>query len=186
MLAARSRSPSPRCSSAASPAGRPPRPGSSGAQTQSARLAAGEAFLEVFNPGKLGGPTACLTVSTAEGNEEGCADVTGAFTLADDLSAASLAPTAFDLYVQVCEGKACEAVYSRTVTVEATWAAAGAGQRVHERLLGGGGAEDPCETVVVVTGLFQPATGTLVVDGTAAEGTGDLQALAEVTRRTCR
>ncbi len=88
-----------------------------------------------------------------------------------------------DLYATVCEGKSCDFVYSRTVTVEATWMAVGADQRVHERLYGG---EHPCVVEATITGLFQPAAGTLSVDGASSEGTGDLQALADVTRRTCR
>ncbi len=88
-----------------------------------------------------------------------------------------------DLYATVCEGKTCDFVYTRTVTVEATWIAVGAGQRVHECLYGG---VDPCVVDATITGLFQPAAGTLSVDEAASEDTGDLQALADVTRRTCR
>ncbi len=149
-------------------------------ETQSAHLATGAASLEVLTPGKLGGATACLT--SADGTESGCADVTGTFVLADKLASASLAPTAIDLYATVCEGKTCDFVYTRTVTVEATWVAAGAAQQVHERLYGG---QHPCTVEATITGQFQPATGTLTVDGAAGAGTGDLQALADVTRRTC-
>ncbi len=148
-------------------------------ETQSAHLTTSAASLEIISPGKLGGVTACLS----EGAEMGCADVAGTFVLADDLSSAALAPTAVDLYATVCEGKSCDYVYTRTVTVEATWVAVGAGQRVHERL---DGSSDSCIVEATITGHFQPATGTLIVDGTAGEGTGDLQALADVTRRTCR
>ncbi len=150
-------------------------------ETQSAHLTTSAASLEVLTPGKLGGATACL--SFADGAESGCADVTSTFVLAGDLSSASLAPTAVDLYGTVCEGKTCDFVYTQTVMVEATWIATGPGQRVHERL---SGDADPCVVEATITGLFQPATGTLVVDGAAGTGTGDVQALADVTRRTCR
>ncbi len=155
-------------------------------ESQSARVWAGEISLDVSNPGKLGGPAvACLEISTAETYEEGCAEVADTFVLADDLSSASLTPTAFDLYTQVCEGKTCDSVYSRTVVVEAAWTAAGPSEPVHE-LLGSGGPGDPCTTESVITGKFRPATATIVVDGVASEGTGDLQALSDLQRRTCR
>ena len=149
-------------------------------ETQSARLTTGAAFLEVITPDKTGGVSACL--SFGDGVERGCADGGGSFVLANNLSSASLAPTLVDLYRYVCEGKTCDEVYTRTVTVEAAWTGVSTGQRVHQHLYGGG---DPCTVDVISTGVFQPATGTLVVDGETSEGTGDLQALADVTRRTC-
>ncbi len=150
-------------------------------ETQSARLTTGTASLEVMTPDKSGDVGLCLAFG--DGVETGCADVAGSFALANNLSSASLAPTAVDLFRQVCEGKTCDEVYSRTVTVEASWAAVGVGQRVHEHLDGGG---ELCTLEVISTGHFQPAAGRLVVEGAASEGTGDLQALADVTRRTCQ
>ena len=70
------------------------------------------------------------------------------------------------LMIAVCEGKSCDYVPSRSVTVSATWVAAGEAQRVNERLLGGG----ECSTVVHVRGLMQPAAGAVVIDGVAGEG----------------
>ena len=150
-------------------------------ETQSARLTTGAASLEVITPDKTGGVSACL--SFGDGTETGCADVGASFVLASNLSSASLAPTVVDLFRYVCEGKTCDEIYTRAVTVEATWTGVSTGQRVHEHLSGGG---DPCTVDVISTGVFQPATGTLVVDGETSEGTGDLQALADVTRRTCQ
>ena len=154
-------------------------------ESQSARAWAGEVSLDISNPGKLGGPAvACLAISTAETYEEGCAEVADTVVLADDLSSASLAPTSFDLYTQVCGGKSCEDVYSRTVVVEAAWTAAGPSEPVHELL--GGGSGDAWTTESVITGKYRPATATVVVDGATSEGTGDLQALSDLQRRTCR
>ena len=155
-------------------------------ETQSAHLTTAGGTLEIISPGKLVGVSACLTVYAADGTtEEGCADATGTFVTVKDLSSATLAPTAIDLYGTVCEGKACDFKYTRTVVVEAAWSAAGPFQRVHELLYGGGG-EDVCETQATITGRYQPATGTLTVDGLAGEGGGDIQELSDVTRRTCR
>ena len=154
---------------------------------QSARAWAGEVFLDVSNPGKLGGPAvACLAIGTADTYEAGCAEVADTFVLADHLSSASLAPTSFDLYAKICEGKVCEDVYSRTVVVEAGWTAAGPTEPVHE-LIGSGGPGDSCTTAEsVITGKYRPATATVVIDGATSEGTGDLQAVSDLQRRTCR
>lgn len=154
-------------------------------ETQSAHLFIDGGELEIISPGKFGGVTACLAVYAADGTvEQGCADVAGTFVTVKDLSSATLAPTAFDLHGTVCVDKLCDYVYTRTVVVEATWNAAGPFQRVHELLYGGGG-EDACETQATITGRYQPATGTLSIDGVASEGSGDVQELSDVTRRTC-
>src|SRR3712207_2567222 len=51
-------------------------------ETQSVRLSAGDAYIEIFTEGKHGGaPMACLTISGAEGLEEGCAEVGNSFSL---------------------------------------------------------------------------------------------------------
>ncbi len=49
---------------------------------QSAHLTTSSASLEVLTPGKFHDVVACLS----EGAESGCADATGTFVLADDLS----------------------------------------------------------------------------------------------------
>jgi hypothetical protein len=148
-----------------------------------------QATLEVFDPDKFGGVTACLSDSATgpEGEtfEEGCAGAGGTFVLdPKDLSSASLLPTDIDLFVNVCdpETKECDFVFSRTVTLEATWIEVGKPEYNTGRL------EDPqnnCVTHTKIKGLIQTATTTLVIDGVSHDGDGNLQVLDVQDRRFC-
>jgi hypothetical protein len=91
-----------------------------------------EVSLEVFNPDNSGSVGASLTVVGSGPNGESveveCADVATAF-IPDlkDLSTATLAPTAFDLYLNVCDPdtKECDSVLSQTVTLAVEWSTVG-------------------------------------------------------------
>ena len=155
-------------------------------ETQSVHIFTDAGKLEIISPGKFGGVSACLAVYAADGTvEEGCADVAGTLVVDKHLTSATLSPTAFDLFANVCEGKSCDYVYTRTVTVTVALTAAGPFERVQEFLYDGG-FDDPCETEIVITGRYQPATGTLSIDGVAGEGSGDVQEIVDVQRRSCR
>jgi hypothetical protein len=148
-----------------------------------------EAHLDIADPGKFGGVVACLSLTSSGPNgetfEEGCADVADAFVLdPKDLSSASLAATPIDLLVNVCdpETNECDIVFSRTVSLGATWVAVGETQKIPGRI------EDPqnnCVTHTKIKGLIQNATATLVIDGVRHEGDGNLQVLDVLDRTHC-
>jgi hypothetical protein len=148
-----------------------------------------EASLEVFNPDKSGSVGACLTVvgsgPNGESVEVGCADVAATFSLdPKDLSTASLAPTAFDLYLNVCDPdtKECDSVYNRTVTLAVEWSAVGRVQQITDRL---SDAQNNCVTHTKIKGDIQAATTTVTIDGVSHEGTGELQVLDVQDRIFC-
>ena len=158
-------------------------------------LAAGEACFADFadcssvdvyiGPGKTTGTTLlCLKMSTGSAlYEEGCVDVTATFAMdATHLSSANLPPTAMDLMTTVCEGKFCDWVYSRTVTVAATWASIGNRTPIQEML---GDPHGACTAVDMINGFVSESSVTLSIDGQAVSASGNLQSLdAHQTKRT--
>jgi hypothetical protein len=126
---------------------------------------------------------ACLTVTTetADGTriEESCPEVGSAFAMDTDVLAwAELAPTSVELYTWVCDGKACDPVYTRTVTLAATWTGTGDIGRHRETL---GDHTGPCASYSMVDGRVRDAEITVSVDGAGFTVTGDdvLQVIEE-------
>jgi hypothetical protein len=139
----------------------------------------GDAWLDV-GPDKSGTTiVACVDVTTGDRYERGCADVAGTFAMDfDELSWAELAPTAIDLSTPVCEGKACEDVYTRTATLSATWYATGELTRVKDVV---GYPHGPCTVVDKIDGWFRYASASVSLGGASGELAGDLQALDSKT-----
>lgn len=137
-------------------------------------------------PGKFDESTiVCVEVVTHSGEEEvfeeGCADVAVTFAMdIDELSWATLAATPVDLYGAVCTGKVCEYVYTRTISLEATWTAAGDLVRVHEML---GNPHGPCTTTAKIGGYVRDAAASVNIDGASVTWKGSLQALDDKTKR---
>jgi hypothetical protein len=125
-------------------------------------------------------------VETASTFEEGCADAAATFSMdTEDLTAATLVPTPVDLYASVCEGKICDTVFTRTVTVAATWTGTGEVDRNKETL---GDHTGTCTTYHMIDGLLRDASVTVTLDGasfTVDQPVG-LQVIEDVTfRRPC-
>lgn len=130
---------------------------------------------------------ACLTVTTAtiDGTlvEESCPDAGSAFAMdTDTLAWAELAPTRVDLFTWVCDGKTCDAVYTRTVTLAATWTGTGDVDRHRETL---GDHTGACATYTMIDGRVRDAEVTVSLDGAGFAATGDdvLQAIEQMTFR---
>src|SRR5690606_4174606 len=96
----------------------------------------------------------------------------------DSLAWAELAPTSIDLYTWVCDGKACDPAYTRTVTLAASWIGAGEIVRHKETL---GDHTGPCASYSMVVGRVRDAEFSVSVDGAGFMFTGDdvLQAIEE-------
>lgn len=138
------------------------------------------------SPGKFNESTiVCvevLTYASAGGlYEEGCADVAATFAMdLDQLSWGTLAATPVDLYAYVCEGKACEEVLTRTLTVGASWSATGEMTRIHETL---GDPHGPCTVTAKIDGFVRDTTTTVTIGGASFEWWGNLQTLDDKTMR---
>jgi hypothetical protein len=93
-------------------------------------------------------------------------------------------PTEFDLLINVCDPvtKVCDFVFSRTVTLEATWTGVSKTEKFTNRI---GDAQNNCVTHTKIKAHIQTATTTLVLDGVDHEGTGELQVLEVQDRRFC-
>jgi hypothetical protein len=124
----------------------------------------------------------CLAV-TGEISEEGCADVAATFVMdTEELAWAELAPTSVDLFTTVCEGKTCDFVYSRTVTLAAIWTATGELTPVQETL---GDPHGPCTVTDKIKGVVRDTATTITLDGASVDTTGNLQVLdSKTVRRT--
>ncbi|HEV2125164.1 MAG TPA: hypothetical protein VGW38_20630, partial [Chloroflexota bacterium] len=157
-------------------------------------IAAGEACFTGFEacswvdvyigPGKVAGTTVlCLEINTGAVYEDGCVDVTTTFAMdTKQLSSANLPPTAVDLMTSVCEGKVCDYVYSRTVTVAASWVSIGNRTPIQEML---GDPHGACTEVDMINGFVSESSVTLSVYGQAVSASGNLQSLdAHQTVRT--
>jgi hypothetical protein len=139
----------------------------------------GDAWLDV-GPDKTDTTiVACLALATNGRSESGCADVAATFAMDfDALAWAELAPTAVDLYTPVCEGKVCDYVYTRTVTLSASWYATGELERVKDVI---GYPHGPCTVVDKIDGWYRTASASISVDDASGELAGDLQALDSKT-----
>jgi hypothetical protein len=117
----------------------------------------------------------CLALHAT--GEEGCADVTATFSMdTDSLTWANVGATPVDLNVTVCEGKVCDFVYSRTVTLTASWT--GTGDLVHvNNKLSAGDPHGPCSDTAHILGWVRDAAATVTLDGTSADVYGNLQVL---------
>jgi hypothetical protein len=128
---------------------------------------------------------ACLALTTTAGDvvtfEEGCVDVAATFAMdTEELAWATLATTPVDLYVNVCTGKVCDIVYSRTVSLAADWTATGELTRVKETL---GNPHGPCTVTDKIDGLVRDAAAAVTVDGIVLDAAGNLQVLDSKTAR---
>ncbi|HVL22910.1 MAG TPA: hypothetical protein VM450_02450 [Thermomicrobiales bacterium] len=122
----------------------------------------------------------CLAV-TGEISEEGCADVAGTFGMdTDELAWAELTPTSVELFKTVCEGKTCDFVYTRTVTLAVGWTATGELIPVHETL---GDPHGPCTVTDKIKGVVRDTATTITIDGASVDTTGNLQMLDSKTLR---
>jgi hypothetical protein len=143
--------------------------------------------VEALNPSKLGGAAVCVAVTTTDAAgesifEEGCADASGSFAIDQDrLETASISPLSVDLYTTVCEGKTCDFVYSRTVTVAANWVGDGTRVRVHERQYG---HQPSCEEIITFRGWVRDAALTVSFNEQTLSGRGNLQVIESIRR--CR
>jgi hypothetical protein len=128
------------------------------------------------SPGKFGESIiVCLVVLTT--GEEGCADVASTFSMdTDKLTWATLQATPVDLNVNVCEDKVCDIVYSRTVTLAASWTATGDLVHVND-MLASGDPHGPCTNTAHIVGWVRDATTTVTLDGTSVDMYGNLQIL---------
>ena len=141
-----------------------------------------------IGPGKDAGTTVlCMKMSTgSDFYEEGCVDVTATFAMdTKQLTSANLPPTSVDLYTSVCEGKACDYVYSRTVTVTANWVATGNRTPIQEMQ---GDPHGACTEMHVINGFVSESSVTLSIDGQPVAASGNLQSLDahQTVRTNCR
>jgi hypothetical protein len=128
----------------------------------------------------------CVDVVTGDRYEEGCRDVAATFAMdTDELSWATLTPTAVELRSLVCPPKGepgeCEEA-ARTITVAASWIATGELTRVRQTL---GNPHGPCTVTDKIDGLVRDTATTVSVDGASVETWGNLQVLdSKTVRRT--
>ncbi len=133
------------------------------------------------SPGKFGESIiVCLDIYAT--SESGCADVASTFSMdTDNLTWAQLIATPVDLTIPVCEGKTCDYVYSRTVTLAASWTATGDLVHVNDTVATGY-PHGPCTNTDHILGWVRVAAATVTLDGTSADVYGNLQVLDSKTK----
>lgn len=145
------------------------------------------AFVEVGSPLKFeDGASLSIDITTAAGQEHGTALVTDSYWMDQDaLASAGFGATAVDLYTYVCDAeKNCDQVFSRTVTVAATWTGSGnpEANKDHQRY-----DQGACTVDQKFDTLYDGnASLVLTLDGKSLSGAGSTQVNHVQTRTKCR
>lgn len=131
------------------------------------------------------GASMYVEFNSAAGQEHGSALVTDSYWIDQDaLSSAGFGPTSVDLYTYVCDAeKNCDEVYSRTVTIAATWTGSGnpEANKYHYRY-----DQGRCTVDDKIDSLYDAnASLELIVDGSSLTGGGPTQVNQVKTRTTC-